>query len=72
MHKTYDEQLKRITDMVESKMWETTKMLERQLSEEQATRLKAEDIILKAQMKSNDKISKSRESTLEKTRSETE
>ncbi|CAM8979689.1 unnamed protein product [Rhodiola kirilowii] len=71
MHKTYDEQLKRITEMVESRLRETTKMLERQLSEEQAARLKSEEMALKAQMKSNEEISKLRES-LEKARRETE
>uniref|UniRef100_A0A7N0TFT3 AIG1-type G domain-containing protein n=1 Tax=Kalanchoe fedtschenkoi TaxID=63787 RepID=A0A7N0TFT3_KALFE len=71
MHKTYDEQLKRITVMVESKLRETTQMLEKQLSEEQAARLKAEEIALKAQMKSNEEITKLRES-LEKARKETE
>ncbi|KAL3641847.1 hypothetical protein CASFOL_012662 [Castilleja foliolosa] len=60
-HKTYEEQLKRITEMVESKLKETTHRLELQLAEEQSARLKAEEMAQAAQMKSNDEIRKLRE-----------
>ncbi|XP_075480833.1 immune-associated nucleotide-binding protein 9-like isoform X2 [Primulina tabacum] len=69
--KAYEEQLKRITEMVESKLRETTQRLERQLAEEQAARLNAEATAQAAQMKSNDEISKLREH-LERARKETE
>ncbi|KAL0365790.1 UNVERIFIED_CONTAM: Elongation factor 1-gamma 2 [Sesamum radiatum] len=55
-HKSYEEQLKRITEMVESKLKETTHRLEMQLAEEQTARLKAEAMAQAAQMKSNDEI----------------
>uniref|UniRef100_A0A5B7C3N3 AIG1-type G domain-containing protein n=1 Tax=Davidia involucrata TaxID=16924 RepID=A0A5B7C3N3_DAVIN len=71
MHKSYEEQLKRITEMVESKLKETTFRLEQQLAEEQAARLKAEEIAQVAQMKSNDEIRKLREH-LERAERETE
>lgn len=71
MHKSYDEQLKRITEMVESKLKETTSRLELQLAEEHAARLKAEEIAQIAQMKSNDEIRKLREH-LERAQRETE
>ncbi|KAK4490024.1 hypothetical protein RD792_000678 [Penstemon davidsonii] len=70
-HKTYDEQLKRITEMVESKLKETTHRLELQLAEEQAARLKAESIAQDAQLKSSHEIQKLREH-LEKAQRETE
>ncbi|KAK4483895.1 hypothetical protein RD792_011104 [Penstemon davidsonii] len=41
IHKSYEEQLKRMTEMVESKLKETTKMLEKQLAEEKAARQEA-------------------------------
>ncbi|KAF2310843.1 hypothetical protein GH714_017578 [Hevea brasiliensis] len=71
MHKSYEEQLKRITEMVESKLRETTTRLEQQLAEEQAARLKAEEIAQLAQMKSNDEIRQLREN-LERAQRETE
>ncbi|KAI7732267.1 hypothetical protein M8C21_024452, partial [Ambrosia artemisiifolia] len=71
MHKSYEEQLKRITEMVESRLKETTIRLEQQLAEEQLARLKAEETAHAAQMKSNDEIRKLRE-TLEKAQRETE
>ncbi|GFP81262.1 protein aig1 [Phtheirospermum japonicum] len=46
-HKSYEQQLKRITEMVESKLKETTHRLELQLAEEQSARLKANDEIRK-------------------------
>ncbi|XP_024024541.1 immune-associated nucleotide-binding protein 9 isoform X2 [Morus notabilis] len=61
MHKSYDEQLKRITEMVESKLRETTSRLEQQLAEEQAARLKAEENAQKAQFRSDEEIRKLRE-----------
>ncbi|XP_076948668.1 immune-associated nucleotide-binding protein 9-like [Bidens hawaiensis] len=71
MHKSYEEQLKRITEMVESRLKETTIRLEQQLAEEQLARLKAEETAQAAQMKSNDEIRKLRE-TLERAQRETE
>lgn len=71
MHKSYEDQLKRITEMVESKLKETTTRLEQQLAEEQAARLKAEEVAQLAQMKSNDEIRKLREN-LERAQKETE
>ncbi|KAG5001094.1 hypothetical protein AAZX31_08G233500 [Glycine max] len=61
MQQTYDEQLKRITEMVESKLREATMRLEEQLAEEQAARLKAEENAMLAQMRSDDEIRKLRE-----------
>ena len=71
MHRSYEEQLKRITEMVESKLRATTDRLEQQLAEEQAARLRAEEIAQAAQMKSNDEICKLREH-LERAQRETE
>ncbi|KAL7200062.1 hypothetical protein ACSBR2_022217 [Camellia fascicularis] len=71
MHRSYEDQLKRITDMVESKLRETTHRLELQLAEEQAARLKAEEIAQAAQMRSNDEIRKLREH-LERAQRETD
>jgi len=71
MHRSYEDQLKRITEMVESKLKETTNRLEHQLAEEQAARLRAEEIAQVAQMKSNDEICKLREH-LERAQRETQ
>ncbi|KAJ4965692.1 hypothetical protein NE237_017541 [Protea cynaroides] len=71
MYKSYEDQLKRITEMVESKLRETTKRLEQQLKDEQAARLKAEQIAQAAQKNSDDEIRKLRES-LERAQRETE
>lgn len=71
MHKTYDDQLKRITEMVEMKLRETTSRLEKQLAEEQAARIEAEKVAQEAHMKSNDEIQKLRE-RLERAQRETE
>eukprot|EP00268_Persea_americana_P069226 TRINITY_DN97_c1_g1_i1.p1 TRINITY_DN97_c1_g1~~TRINITY_DN97_c1_g1_i1.p1 ORF type:complete len:341 (-),score=81.24 TRINITY_DN97_c1_g1_i1:317-1339(-) len=71
IYKSYDDQLKRITEMVESKLKETTQRLEKQLAEEQAARLEAEKLAHAAQMRSSDEIQKLRES-LEKAKQETE
>ncbi|KAH9781290.1 Immune-associated nucleotide-binding protein 9 [Citrus sinensis] len=61
MHESYEDQIKRITEMVESKLKETTIRLEQQLEEEHAARLKADGATQLAQMKSNDEIRKLRE-----------
>ncbi|XP_041004393.1 immune-associated nucleotide-binding protein 9-like [Juglans microcarpa x Juglans regia] len=58
---SYEQQLKRITEMVEMKLRETTTRLEQQLAEEQAARLRAEELAHLAQMKSNDEIRRLRE-----------
>ncbi|KAK9740665.1 hypothetical protein RND81_03G052100 [Saponaria officinalis] len=71
MHRSHDEQLKRITEMVESKLRETTKRLEQQLAEEHAARLRAEEKARADQGKSNEEIRKLREN-LEKAQRETE
>ncbi|XAR57561.1 hypothetical protein NMG60_11025744 [Bertholletia excelsa] len=71
MHRSYEEQLQRITEMVESRLRETTHRLEQQLAEEQAARLRAEEIAQAAQMKSNEEIQKLREH-LERAQRETE
>ncbi|EEF52958.1 aig1, putative [Ricinus communis] len=71
MHRSYEEQLKRITEMVELKLRETTNRLEQQLAEEQAARLKAEEKAQLAQMKSNDEIRQLREN-LERAQKETQ
>ncbi|GAU37927.1 hypothetical protein TSUD_269420 [Trifolium subterraneum] len=56
----YNDQLNRITAMVETKLKEATTRLEQQLANEQAARLKAEQLANSAQMKSNDEIKKLR------------
>lgn len=62
IYKSYEEQLKRITEMVEQRLGETTQRLEQKLAEEQAARLKAEQFAQAAQTKSSDEIRKLRES----------
>ncbi|KAJ4838409.1 Immune-associated nucleotide-binding protein 9, partial [Turnera subulata] len=62
MHKAYEEQLKRVTEMVESKLKESTARLEQQLAAEQAARLAAELKANQAQMKSDAEIQKLEES----------
>ncbi|XP_057973100.1 immune-associated nucleotide-binding protein 9-like [Malania oleifera] len=71
MQIAYEGQLKRITEMVELKLRETTWRLEQQLAEEQAARLEAEKIAQAAQMRSENEIRKLREN-LEKAQRETE
>ncbi|KZV57104.1 hypothetical protein F511_05978 [Dorcoceras hygrometricum] len=71
LNNAHEEQLKRITEMVESKLRETTHRLELQLAEEQAARLKAEATAQAAQIKSNEEITKLREN-LERAQKETE
>ncbi|CAA3024123.1 immune-associated nucleotide-binding 9 [Olea europaea subsp. europaea] len=70
-NKSYEEHLRRITEMVESKLKETTQRLEQQLAKEQAARLKAEANAQAAQVKSDDEIRKLREH-LEHAQRETE
>ena len=53
------------------KLKETTSRLEQQLAQEQAARLKAEELAFAAQSKSNDEIRKLREN-LERAKQETE
>ncbi|KAH0712089.1 hypothetical protein KY289_008048 [Solanum tuberosum] len=71
MQKSYEEQLKRITEVVESKLKETTHRLEEQLAKEQAARLKSELSAKNAQKKSDEEIRKLRE-YLERAQRETE
>ncbi|XP_015886204.3 immune-associated nucleotide-binding protein 9 [Ziziphus jujuba] len=53
---SYDEQLKRITEMIEMKLKEAITRLEQQLADEQAARLQAEKEAAKAREKSEDEI----------------
>ncbi|KAJ6759635.1 hypothetical protein OIU79_024660 [Salix purpurea] len=62
MKEQYEEQLKRVTDMVEMKLKEATGNLERQLAEEHAARLRAEENAQFEQRKSNEEIRMLRES----------
>ncbi|XP_031121249.1 immune-associated nucleotide-binding protein 9-like isoform X2 [Ipomoea triloba] len=71
MQKSYADQLKRITEMVESKLKETTHRLEEQLAKEHSARLQAEASAREAQERSNDEIRKLREN-LERAQRETE
>nr|GLL32645.1 immune-associated nucleotide-binding protein 9-like [Ipomoea trifida]GMD11174.1 immune-associated nucleotide-binding protein 9 [Ipomoea batatas] len=71
MQKSYADQLKRITEMVESKLKETTHRLEEQLAKEHSARLQAEASAREAQQRSNDEIRKLREN-LERAQRETE
>ncbi|KAK9929821.1 hypothetical protein M0R45_026900 [Rubus argutus] len=61
MQLAHDLQLKRITEMVESKMRETTMMLEQKLADEHAARLRAEENAQEAQQRSVDEIRKLRD-----------
>ncbi|KAJ7982748.1 putative Aig1 [Quillaja saponaria] len=61
MQQTYEDQLRRITEMVELKLKEATTGLEQQLAEEQAARLRAEESAQLAQKRSEDEIRKLRE-----------
>ncbi|CAN7046556.1 unnamed protein product [Brassica oleracea var. botrytis] len=67
---SYDRQLSRITEMVETKLKETAKRLEKQLGEEQAARLEAEERANEVQKRSSDEIKKLREN-LERAERET-
>ncbi|PRQ20523.1 putative P-loop containing nucleoside triphosphate hydrolase [Rosa chinensis] len=61
MQLAHDLQLKRITEMVELKMRETTMMLEQKLADEHAARLRAEETAQEAQQRSEDEIRKLRD-----------
>ncbi|KAJ6859032.1 immune-associated nucleotide-binding protein 9-like [Populus alba x Populus x berolinensis] len=61
MRRQYEDQLKRVTDMVEMKLKEATGNLERRLAEEQAARLRAEESAQLEQRKSNEEIRMLRE-----------
>ncbi|KAL1219699.1 Immune-associated nucleotide-binding protein 9 [Cardamine amara subsp. amara] len=67
---SYDQQLSRITEMVETKLRETARRLEQQLGEEQAARLEAEKRASEVQKRSSDEIKKLREN-LERAEKET-
>ncbi|EFH70056.1 hypothetical protein ARALYDRAFT_473550 [Arabidopsis lyrata subsp. lyrata] len=67
---SYDRQLSRITEMVETKLRETAKRLEQQLGEEQAARIEAEKKVNEVQKRSSDEIKKLREN-LERAEKET-
>ncbi|WVZ11949.1 hypothetical protein V8G54_016479 [Vigna mungo] len=69
MKQTYDDQLNRITEMVESKLSEATMKLKQQLDEEQAARLEAEEKAMFAQRRSDEEIRRLREN-LEKAHEE--
>ncbi|KAJ0025286.1 hypothetical protein Pint_07447 [Pistacia integerrima] len=56
--RSYEDQLKRDTKMVELKLKETTNKLEQQLAAEQGARLKAKEKAQAAQMKSNIRYAK--------------
>ncbi|XP_008786469.1 immune-associated nucleotide-binding protein 9 isoform X2 [Phoenix dactylifera] len=71
IYKSYDDQLARITDMVEHKLKQTIDRLEKQLAEEQAARLEAEKLSQEARMRSDDEIRLLRES-LERAQRENE
>ncbi|KAJ4761748.1 P-loop containing nucleoside triphosphate hydrolases superfamily protein [Rhynchospora pubera] len=71
IYKSYDEQLARITEMVEQKLNSTIERLEKELAEEQAARLQAQKIAEDARLKSDDEIRKLKKS-LEKAQKETE
>ncbi|ESR54824.1 hypothetical protein CICLE_v10023339mg, partial [Citrus x clementina] len=71
LHKSYEDRIKRTTEMVESRLKETTTRLEQQLAEEQAARLKVEGFAQLAQKNSNDEIHKLREN-LERAQRDTE
>lgn len=58
MYKSYDDQLTRITDMVEEKLNSTIERLEKELKEEQTARLEAQKIAEDAWLKSDDEIRK--------------
>ncbi|CAL9109947.1 unnamed protein product [Musa acuminata var. zebrina] len=62
IYKSYDDQLARITEMVENKLRQTVEKLEKQLAEEQAARLEAEKISQEARTRWDEEISKLRES----------
>ncbi|KAH9725196.1 Immune-associated nucleotide-binding protein 9 [Citrus sinensis] len=56
MQESYEDRIKRMAEMVESGLKETTTRLEQQLAEEQAARLRAEEVAQLAEMKLKDEI----------------
>ncbi|XP_031394175.1 immune-associated nucleotide-binding protein 9-like [Punica granatum] len=62
MQNSYDEQLKRISGMIETKLRGEVKRLDQMLAEEQAARMRAEEQAQSAQAKSNAEIRDLRES----------
>ncbi|GMI89822.1 IMMUNE ASSOCIATED NUCLEOTIDE BINDING 9 [Hibiscus trionum] len=71
VERLYEQQLRRITEMVESKLKEAIMKLERQLAKEQVARMRAETQAQFAQKAANDEIRKLRED-LEKAQRENE
>ncbi|XP_010530116.1 PREDICTED: immune-associated nucleotide-binding protein 8-like isoform X1 [Tarenaya hassleriana] len=71
IEKSYELQLGRITEMVETKLKETATRLEQQLAEEQAARMEAEKRVNEVQKRSIDEIMNLRKN-LEKAERETE
>ncbi|EYU28250.1 hypothetical protein MIMGU_mgv1a023609mg [Erythranthe guttata] len=65
LHKSYEEQLKRITETVNLKLKESSDKLAQQIAEQVNARLKAEIMTLSAQVKSNDEMYKMRLELLE-------
>lgn len=61
IHKSYEDQLKRVTEMIELKLSDAIERLEKQLAEEQNARLEAENCAREARMKSDEEITKLRE-----------
>ncbi|ESR54807.1 hypothetical protein CICLE_v10020869mg [Citrus x clementina] len=56
MQESYEDRIKRMAEMVESGLEETTTRLEQQLAKEQAARLRAEEVAQIAEMKLKDEI----------------
>ncbi|KAL9432460.1 hypothetical protein AB3S75_027486 [Citrus x aurantiifolia] len=56
MQESYEDRIKRMAEMVQSGLKETTTRLEQQLAEEQAARLRAEEVAQLAEMKLKDEI----------------
>ncbi|XP_031390142.1 immune-associated nucleotide-binding protein 9-like [Punica granatum] len=71
MQNSYDEQLKRISEMIETKLIEEVKRLDQKLAEEQAARTRADEQAHSAQKKSDDEICNLKDD-LAKARRETE
>lgn len=71
IYKSYDDQLKRITEMVEKKLNFAIEKLEKQLAEEQAARLKAEKVAEASRLRSDEEIQKLKEE-LKKTHEESQ
>ncbi|CAN0928059.1 Immune-associated nucleotide-binding protein 9 [Linum grandiflorum] len=61
MNKSYEEQFKRLTEMISEKLRETTERMEKQLRAEEAARLKAEKAVEEAQLKAMEESRQLRE-----------